>query len=214
MVDPAAQPPVADGESNPVSVKQASKSLTRAFRAYRSAVDGARRRCEQAERDYTNALRSAEQEREKAAQPRKLGSVGVLRSVVLTETTIKTPKGTFPLTPSVEARAEQHGNKQVVQGWVFKSDNDRREVYLHLTGPDWADVVPFALKHSSVEPRHVHQFAAKVGVAARGSNQARAAVRARVAAVDERLRAIRNDRSQLVEAARSWVAAARDLGGR
>jgi ribosomal protein L7/L12 len=196
----------------PRALKDAGKALDAALSTYGSRVEKARREFQRLERDHMRAVERAEKERHQAAQPRQIASIGTLRPVTLTETTIRTPKGTFALTPDVQATAQQHGNKQVVQGWVFKSDNDRREVYLHLSGPDWADVIPFSMKYSTVQPRQLHEFAAKVGVAARQSEQARQVLRDRVAAHDARLVAVRRDRRGVVEAVERWVAATDDVG--
>jgi hypothetical protein len=195
-----------DAHAMPGSVKDAEKVVESAFRAHRSRIDAARKALAQAEKTYTSAVKDARRHREQAGRPAKIASIGIVRSVTLTETTIKTPKGEFRLTPEVEARAEQHGNKQVVQGWVFKSDSDRREIYLHLHGPDWADVVPFPMKHASMQPKDLHAFAAKVGVAARNSDGARAALAERVRLAEMRLSEVTVDRAAIEGAADACVA--------
>jgi large subunit ribosomal protein L7/L12 len=195
----------------PASVKEGHKVVDGVFNTYRSRVDAARKALGQAEKAYDSAIKHAQRDCEQAGHPAKIASIGIVRSVTLTETTIKTPNGEFRLTPDVEARAEQHGNKQVVQGWVFKSDNDRREIYLHLHGPDWADVVPFPMKYASMQPKDLHAFAAKVGVAARNSDRARAALAERVRSAETRLSAMTTDRGALETAAEEFVAAARDF---
>jgi hypothetical protein len=193
------------GAVAPISVKDAHRAAEQAFRSYRSSVDNARDGLSRAEKDYAASVKRAERGRAEAASPSKIASIGVVRKVTLSETTIRTPKGEFPLTPDVEARAEQHGNKQVVQGWVFKSDNDRREVYLHLTGPNWADVVPFSMKHSFSQPRDLHSFAAQITAAARNADAARARIARRVAEADERRAAAIVDRAAVEQAAEAFV---------
>jgi hypothetical protein len=188
-------------------MKEARRAAEEAFGAYRSSVDRARKLLARAEQDHAASIKRAEQACSHAALPAKLSSIGVVRNVTLTETTVRTPKGVFPLTPDVEARSEQHGNKQVVQGWVFKSDNDRREVYLHLTGPTWADVVPFSMKNSWSQPRDLHSFAAKVTAAARDSDAARARIAARVTDADRARVAAILDRAAIEQAAEQFVAA-------
>jgi ribosomal protein L7/L12 len=195
----------------PESVKDGEKVVDTLFKAHRSRVDAARRALAQAEKAHQASIKQAQLDREQAARPAKIAAIGIVRTVTLTETTIKTPTGEFPLTPDVEARAEQHGNKQVVQGWIFKSDNDRREIYLHLHGPDWADVVPFPMKYASMQPKDLHEFAAKVGVAARNSDRARAALDERVRAAEQHLWAITADRAGIEAAAEAFVAAAWDV---
>jgi ribosomal protein L7/L12 len=195
----------------PGSVKEAEKVVETEFKAHRSRLDAARKALAQTEKTYESAIKQASRDREQVGRPAKIASIGLVRTVTLTETTIKTPKGEFPLTPDVEARAEQHGNKQVVQGWVFKSDNDRREIYLHLHGPDWADVVPFPMKHASMQPKHLHEFAAKVSMAARNSDRSRLALDERVRSADARLRAATADRVALEAASEAFVAAAWDV---
>jgi large subunit ribosomal protein L7/L12 len=209
---PAAPVPAAPATAAPAtSVKDAMKAVDSAFKIYSKRVDGARKGLYQAEKQYAAAVKSAERDCEQAGRPAKIASVGLMTRVTLTETTIKTPKGEFPLTPDVTISAEQHGTKQVVQGWVFKSDNDRREVYLHVTGPDWADVVPFALKNSVTDARQLHEFAARAGVAARNSDNARAALAQRAEAAGNRLAAARANREPVHEAAEAYVASAWDV---
>jgi hypothetical protein len=139
--------PITAALTAPESAKDAQRVLDESFKTYRSRVDEARKTLAKAEKAYASGVDRARKAANDAASPAKIASIGFGRSVTLTETTIKTPKGEYALTREVSARAEQHGNKQVVQGWVFKSDNDRREVYLHIDGPTWAEVVPFSMKH-------------------------------------------------------------------
>jgi hypothetical protein len=119
------------------SIKSAERAIVAVLKSHRSRVEGARSALAPAERAYESRVAKARTAVDRAAQPNKIAAIGIVRRVTLTETTITTPKGQFELTPEVEASAEQHGNKQVVQGCVFKSDHDRREVYLHINGPTW-----------------------------------------------------------------------------
>jgi hypothetical protein len=162
------------------SIKSAERAIAAVLKSHRSRVEGARSALAAAERAYESRVAKAKAAADRAAQPNKIAAIGIVRRVTLTETTITTPKGQFELTPEVEASAEQHGNKQVVQGWVFKSDHDRREIYLHINGPTWGDVVPFSVRHSVSEPRDLHAFATRVGATARNVEAAKAAIAERV----------------------------------
>ncbi len=193
--------------SLPADAKDAQKALDATFSAYRDHVSGARKALANAERDYKRRVDAALAARRDAATPKKLGGIGVVQRVTLTETTIKTPKGEFELTPDVEARAEQHGNKQVVQGWVFKSNNDRREVYLHINGPDWGVVVPFDIQRSLSEPRQLHEFATKVGVAARNVERAKAEIASRCRSAELDIVRAHRERAAIEGAAEAFVQA-------
>jgi large subunit ribosomal protein L7/L12 len=107
------------------------------------------------------------------SSPRTLRSLqlGLTKSVTLYETHLVTPSGSRPLTPDLQATVEQHGTKQVVQGWVFKSDHDRRELYLHLRAAGWSEVVAISPQRSPVRPDGVHQFANGVNTAASESRE-------------------------------------------
>jgi hypothetical protein len=50
----------------------------------------------------------------------------------------------------------------------------RREIYLHISGPTWGDVVPCSVRHSLSKPRDLHAFASKVGATARNVEAAMA----------------------------------------
>ena len=193
-------------------IKEAQEHLDAAFSRYEERERAARKALLAAEREHDTAIVRARKELEAAKSPEKIASIGVVRWVILTATTVQTPKGTYPLTADVQARAEQHGNKQVVQGWVFKSDNDRREVYLHLEGPDWADVVPFAMKHSLSTPRELHDFAAKVLTAARNSDSARAELGRRTDAATAALADVLADRSAIEERLADFVSSVAATG--
>ena len=194
----------------PASAKDAQRVLDESFKAYRSRVDEARKTLAKAEKAYASGVDRARKAANDAATPAKIASIGFVRSVTLTETTIKTPKGEYPLTREVSARAEQHGNKQVVQGWVFKSDNDRREVYLHIDGPTWAEVVPFSMKHSASQPRDLHEFASKVNSAARNVEASHAAIAKRKATADSQYEQALRARSDAQHAAERLLDAARE----
>jgi hypothetical protein len=66
---------------------------------------------------------------------RKLRSLGVATQVVLFENEVHLPGNVIPITPEVRATASSQGNKQEVQGWVFKSATDRREFCLSVSWP-------------------------------------------------------------------------------
>jgi Short C-terminal domain len=196
--------------AKPQSAKDAHRTIEGALKAHRSRVDSARKALGQAEKQYATRVQQAKLQAQQAGVPNKLGSIGVIQRVTLTETTLKTPKGEYKLSPAVQARAEQHGNKQVVQGWVFKSDNDRREVYLHVDGPDWGVVVPFSMKHSIVQPRELHAFAKQIALAARGVEKAKAGIESRRVAAQRQLAAALGERGAVEQAANAYVAVAQD----
>src|ERR1700712_4520396 len=87
----------------PSSFKDAEKLVDTAFKAHRARVDAARKTLAQAEKAHESAVTRARGELDQAGRPAKIASIGVVRTVTLTETTIKTPKGEFRLTPDVEA---------------------------------------------------------------------------------------------------------------
>lgn len=130
--------------SSLTDLKAAMEALGAARAQYQRALKDARSRLKAGlgtqERDIAQARKALDD----ARGPRKLGSLGVAKRVTLTEDSISTPNGRFALTEGIGAHAEQHGTKQVVQGSVVKSNQDRREVFLHINGPDWADVISYA----------------------------------------------------------------------
>jgi large subunit ribosomal protein L7/L12 len=71
--------------------------------------------------------------------------------------------------------------------------------------------VPFALKNSVTDARQLHEFAARAGVAARNSNNARAALAQRAEAAAARLAVARAERDAVHEAAEGYVASAWDV---
>ena len=152
--------PQADVSAN--SLKEAVAGLKQALTAYRTQVAGAEKELTAVESERNRSIQAARKKLADDAKPRKVGSLGTMRKVTVTETTIQTPKGTFPLVEGIRAASDQHGMKQVVQGWVFKSDQDRREVYLHIEGPGWADVVPYNIKNAWVTPAQIHTFATTI----------------------------------------------------
>jgi hypothetical protein len=188
------------------SIKSAERTIATVLKSHRSRVEGARSALAAAERAYESRVANAKTAVDRAAQPNKIAAIGIVRRVTLTETTITTPKGQFELTPEVDASAEQHGNKQVVQGWVFKSDHDRREIYLHINGPTWGDVVPFSVRHSLSEPRDLHAFATKVSATARNVEAAKAAIAERVRAAESEVIQALRDRAGVEQAAAALVA--------
>src|SRR4051794_31629844 len=76
----------------PASVKDGEKIVDAEFKAHRSRVDAARKALAQAEKTYTSNVQTAQRDREAAAKPKHMASIGMVRKVVLTETTIRTPK--------------------------------------------------------------------------------------------------------------------------
>jgi hypothetical protein len=117
----------------------------------------------------------------------------MLKRVTLKETSIVTLGQEHPLTPEVQARAEQHGFKQVVQGWVFKSTHDRREVHLHVEGSDWALAIPYG--QTGPSPRAIHAFAAQVGAAARRIESTKAKIAKRTEDATRALAVALSDRT-------------------
>jgi hypothetical protein len=123
---------------------------------------------------------------EEAARGRKLGAIGAVQRVVLYEDRVTTPDGTFELAPGVHARCELEGAVQSVQGWIWKSDQDRREVYLHINGPGWHSVVRWNMKWTVNQPKTYIEMAYAIGQAANRAEDARAEI-------EERLRGAEDD---------------------
>ena len=73
----------------------------------------------------------------------------------------------------------------------------RREVYLHVNGPGWSEVVPFALKNSTVDAKQLHRFANAINVQAANVAGVRAAIATRIAKAQQALGAALLDRSEL-----------------
>jgi hypothetical protein len=177
----AASPPEGDGvvaeyalEAQRITdLKDADRALEAAHKGHCSRIESARAALREAEESYSNAIAGVREQAAPADEPRMLASIGLIKRVTLYDTQIKTPGGTYELTPEVTARAELHGMKQVVQGWIYKSDQDRREVYLHINGPGWSEVVSYQLKSSSVTPRELYQLAETINQAARNSEATR-----------------------------------------
>jgi hypothetical protein len=206
-------PPVSASvaDPQPQDAQEARKILDGAFRKQRSSVDAKRRALGDAEKQYASAVDRARRQRDEARTPNKIASLGVLQRLTLTETTLETPKGHYALSEGVHAHAEQHGNKQVVQGWVLKSDSDRREIYFHADGPDWGVVVPFSMKHTMVQPAQLHEFANKVNVAARNVTKAKDTIRSRGFRGDRELAAAIAGREAVQRAAQDLVSDGPDL---
>ena len=160
-------------------IKDADRALEALHKEHRSRIESARRSMQEAEESYSNGTMGARQRVAKAEEPRLVAFVGILKRVALFETQIRTPEGTYELTPEVSARAELHGMKQVVQGWIYKSDQDRREIYLHIDGPGWSEVVSYQLKSSSVTPNEIYQLADSINHGARNSDATRIDLRQR-----------------------------------
>lgn len=152
------------------------EALEAARSELRTSVDGARQRLKHAIHTHEHEVARARKDLEAASNPRRLASLGVAKKVTITETSITTPRGTFPLTEGISAQAEQQGMKQVVQGWVVKSNQDRREVYLHINGPGWADVVTYNIQYATVRPQDIYQFALNINGASANAATHRAAV--------------------------------------
>jgi putative oligomerization/nucleic acid binding protein/uncharacterized protein DUF2510 len=200
-------------EEHPAALKAAVKAHDAAIEGYRAATAAAENRLKTLESGWETKVASHRKALEKAEAEIKLGSLGVVRRVTLYETSIQTPDGTFELSPQVRASADQHGNKQVVQGWVFKSDQDRREVYLHISGPGWGSVVPFSIQHSLSQPRDIHNFANQINVAAQASPTRRVQKAERVRGAKAAYAAALLDRRAVEEAVPPVLSAARDTAG-
>lgn len=156
-------------------LKDADRALEAVHKEHRTRVEGARRALREAKESYSAAI-SVRERAAQAEESRVLASVGLLKRVTLYETLITTPGGTYELTPDVTARAELHGMKQAVQGWIYKTDHDRREAYLHINGPGWSEVVSYQMKSSSVTPGDLYQFAETINQAARHNEATRTAL--------------------------------------
>lgn len=136
---------------------------------------------------FVKSVKSARKQVKEAKEGNRIASIGILSRAVLYEDRIKTPDGTYPLTPQVTASADQQGMKQVVQGWVFKSDQDRRELHLLIQGGTWVSLVSFNLKHSVQELKKLHKFANEVNQAAKRSTRAAETIASRTKSANLRL---------------------------
>ncbi|MGB3797766.1 MAG: hypothetical protein WA957_15865, partial [Alteraurantiacibacter sp.] len=106
-----------------------------------------------------------------AGAPTKIRALGSAVRVVLYDTELVMPRHTVPLTESLHATAENQGNKQVVQGWVLKSTNDRRELMLQVEWPAGHEAVLWErnshhLTGALVEPQQLHEMASEINRAA------------------------------------------------
>jgi hypothetical protein len=119
-----------------------------------------------------------------ATKARKLSAIGMVKRVVLYDTEIRLPTRTVSLSPSVRAAADHQGNKQVVQGWVRRSTNDRREMMLQVEWPGGHEIVYWERNDKKstgawVTPPQVHSMAAAINQAAAASPRVRATLRDR-----------------------------------
>ena len=106
-----------------------------------------------------------------ATKLKKLRSIGYLTRVVLYDTEIRLGGRTVPLVPEMHSSAMNQGNRQVVQGWVLRNTNDRREMMLEVVWPGGFEVVTWErndkrLTGSAVLPAEVHAMAAAINQAA------------------------------------------------
>jgi len=113
-----------------------------------------------------------------AGARRKLRSIGFAKRVTLYDTELSLPRHQVALTDDVQASADNQGNRQVVQGWVFRNTNDRREMMLHVEWPDGYEAVHWerndkAVTGSIVQPREVHEMAAAINQAAAAADEVR-----------------------------------------
>lgn len=167
--------------------KALTARLTTARKDYWGRTDAASKALRSAWASAEGQVTEARTAVQWAAAGRKLASIGVTSRAVLYETHVETTQGRVELTPDVRAWADQHGTKQVVQGWVFKSNNDRREVYLHIEGSGQAVVLAFNIEWSIEQPKTIHRFAAAVGVAAANVEATKAAIEQRKRQATDRL---------------------------
>lgn len=140
------------------------------------------------ERDARNErIRSRTKAVDEASRGKKLRAIGAVQRVVLYEDRVVTPDGTFELGPNVHARCELQGAVQSVQGWVWKSDQDRREVYLHVNGPGWHSVIRWNLKWTANQPKPYIEMAYAIGQAANQASELRAAIEQRLHGAEDDL---------------------------
>ena len=137
-------------------------TLTDSFAKARMTVTGL-----EAKRDAQ--VTSAREKLAKLAEPTKIAAVGTITKVTLYDTHVKYGNKLYELNESVQASADQQGMKQVVQGWVFKSNQDRRELYLHVQSPGWSFVAGFRLQYSLVTPAELVAFADRLNMQARSA---------------------------------------------
>lgn len=127
-----------------------------------------------------------------AHQPRKLRAIGAIKRVVLYDTQLQLPGRRIALSAELRATADNQGNKQVVQGWVRRSTNDRREMLLQVQWPGGNETVYWerndkALTGALVRPAEVHAMAAAINQAAGRVSSLREAKAASLAEASHKL---------------------------
>lgn len=111
-------------------LKDRKRTLRERKRAARRCLDHLQSEVSQAQRGVDKAL---------AGKPvSKLNKQAVLGS-----TWVELNRRRHDLDPTVQARVDTTGKIDVEQGWVFKSQHDRRQIYLHVEGSGWAEVGDF-----------------------------------------------------------------------
>ena len=128
---------------------------------------------------------------------KKIASVGMLSKVTLYELQVEYGNQRWWL-DNLHATVTQDGMKQVVQGWVIKTNQDRRELYLHVPG---AFVATFNLQHSAVTPAQLMDFAEAINIMVAKVPEMRRGYQTRVNAVKLALAMALGDTSRLTQKA-------------
>ena len=168
---PSDSAPVKVDKAHGSRIKAAAKALRKTSGAFIAAVSKARADAQRERKQYSTRVKRAQDAAEEAKEPKKISAIGLVRRATLYEDRIKVPEGVKRLTSEVEATADQHGIRQVVQGWIFKSDQDRRENLLGIRGADWSSVLVYKQENSSVTLADIHRFADEVNFAAQDSDR-------------------------------------------
>lgn len=119
----------------------ALRELERVCAAHRVAVKKTRSAATAAVDALERAVRDAAKPVERSLAPSVVEKLS--RSLELGDRYVKVNGKRYLLDPSVRAWTDRTGNLDVEQGWVFKSEHDRRRLYLHVEGPDWHEVAEF-----------------------------------------------------------------------
>jgi hypothetical protein len=117
---------------------QAVSELEQERRAYWTRVATCEVALDRSQSEYQRRLNAAGAAVRHAEEPRRIAQ---FKNLTLFDTQVQVASYAHPLTADTLARVDQQGMVQSVQGWVFKSNQDRREAYLHIEGQGWFHVL-------------------------------------------------------------------------
>lgn len=183
----------------------ATEALEEALDRWTPTLETLRRELRRDSAAYERRVAAARKQVDQASQERKID--GYLWRVALYETRLKMPDGVYELTPGVTAHVEEMGMVQTVQGWVFKSETDNREAYLHVDGPGWASVFRVNLKYAwtsqslgdnlRTNTKELRRLAQNITTVARNVEYAREQRQLKMEAAQEELARIVSEKSHL-----------------